>query len=104
MVYFFFIKTSRQFFEKYSEQLDDPKYENLPDILAPALVYDTTWALALGLDKATKKVAEVNESGCEGLFGDVVPLEEFNYTNQKMGCILKSSFAETNFTGLTVSI
>lgn len=59
--------------------------------------------MALGLDRAIDKIAIKNDSGCENLVGDIVPLEEFNYTNQKLGCILQESIAETQFTGITVS-
>ena len=44
-----------------------------------------------------------NDSGCEGLPGDLVPLEKFDYTNERVGCILRQGFAEVNFFGLTVS-
>ena len=59
--------------------------------------------MALGLDRAIDKIAQNNDSGCENLVGDIVPLEEFNYTNEKLGCILQESLAETQFTGITVS-
>ena len=67
------------------------------------VAYDTIWSLALGLDRAMNRVAENNDSGCEELAGELVPLEMFNYTNQKMGCVLEQSIADLEFTGITVS-
>ena len=61
------------------------------------------WSLAIGLDNAVKRIATGNDSGCENLPGDLVPLEEFDYSNEKVGCILRQGFAEVNFYGLTVS-
>ena len=40
-----------------------------------------------------------NDTGCENLTGELVPLEEFDYTNEKVGCILRQGFAEVNFLG-----
>ena len=81
-------------------KLSETQYESLS---VSGVAYDTIWSLALGLDYTAKRVTQKNESGCENLFGDLVPLEEFNYTNQKMGCIMKSGLAELEFKGVTVS-
>ena len=59
--------------------------------------------MAIGLDNAMKQIAMGNDSGCEKLSGDLVPLEQFDYTNDKMGCLLRQGFAEVNFLGITVS-
>ena len=67
------------------------------------MVHEGIWSLAIGLDNAVKRIAVGNDSGCEELPGDLVPLEEFDYTNEKVGCILKQGFAEVNFLGITVS-
>lgn len=61
------------------------------------------WAIAVGLDIASKKILAGNENGCDKLSGELVPLEHFNYTNLKLGCVLKQSFSEVNFLGITVS-
>ena len=68
--------------------------------------FDTIWALALGLDAAVQRIAQNNESdsGCGDLPGDLVPLEEFNYTNEKLGCIMRQSMSNLEFTGMTVSL
>ena len=61
------------------------------------------WAIAIGLDIASKKISSGNDSGCENVPGDLVPLEQFSYTNTKLGCIFKQSFNEIDFVGVTVS-
>ena len=61
------------------------------------------WSTAIGLDNAVKRIAMKNDSECEELPEDLVPLEEFDYTNEKVGYILRQGFAEVNFYGLTVS-
>ena len=44
-----------------------------------------------------------DEGGCEGVKGDLVRLEYFNYTNQKLGCLLQESMDEIKFLGISVS-
>ena len=45
-----------------------------------------------------------DSSGCEDYPGELVPLEEFNYRNKMMGCVLRSSIENLKFAGITVSI
>ena len=61
------------------------------------------WSIAIGLDIASKKVIAGNECGCEHLYGELVPLEMFDHANEKLGCIIRKSFDEVMFTGVTVS-
>ena len=61
------------------------------------------WALALGLHKASEKVRMNESNGCDHLPGKLVPLEDFDYSNERMGCVLQNSFQQVNFTGVTVS-
>ena len=35
--------------------------------------------------------------------GDLVPLEQFDYRNKKLGCLLQESMDEVSFLGVTVS-
>ena len=67
------------------------------------MVHEGIWSLAIGLDNAAKRISMRNDSGCEELPGDLVPLEEFDYSNERVGCILRQGFAEVNFLGITVS-
>ena len=61
------------------------------------------WAIAVGLDNALTRIQNNDTSGCEDVPGSLVPLEDFEYDNSKMGCVLRESYHETNFSGVTVS-
>lgn len=65
--------------------------------------YDSVWLLALGLEEAVQRIASGNDSGCESLPGSLVPLEEFDYSNKKIGCIMQECIASISFDGITVS-
>ena len=84
--------------------MNEPEYENLTTLGLSGVAFDGVWAIAVALDIASKKILSRNESGCEDLPGDLVPLEQFNYTNMKLGCILRQSFSEVNFLGVTVRL
>ena len=60
--------------------------------------------MALGLHGASEKVRRNDSSGCNHFPGELTPLEEFDYRNDLMGCVLRNSFQEVNFTGITVSL
>ena len=59
--------------------------------------------MALGLHEAAERVRLNSSDGCEHLSGSLVPLEDFTYLNDRMGCVLRESFQQVNFTGITVS-
>ena len=59
--------------------------------------------MSLGLEEVSKRIAVGNDSGCEHLQGELVPLEQFSYDNPKMGCVLQESIASVKFNGITVS-
>ena len=82
--------------------MNEPVYENLTALGLSGVAFDGVWAIAVALDIASKKILSRNESGCENVPGDLVPLEQFDYTNMKLGCILRQSFSEVNFLGVTV--
>ena len=68
------------------------------------MAYDAIWAIALGLHSASMRLAAGDDSECKGLPGILKQsLEEFDYSNKKMGCVLQESIAKVNFTGITVS-
>lgn len=77
------------------------------DIAYGGVVYDTIWILALALND-TLSMAEAGNSsivgtGCENATGSLVPLEEFSYDNEKMGCLIQWNLQQTNFSGVSVS-
>ena len=39
---------------------------------------------------------------CNHLYGKLVPLDEFNYSNAFMGCVMKENFHKVDFTGVSV--
>lgn len=59
--------------------------------------------MALGLHRASERVKRNDSSGCDHLSGNLVKLEDFDYQNQMMGCVMRQSLHEVNFTGITVS-
>ena len=81
---------------------DKERYPNLTK-LPVGVDYDAIWAMALGLHNASERVRMNDSSGCGHLPGKLVPLEQFDYWNQMMGCVLQRSIAEVHFIGITVS-
>ena len=67
-------------------------------------LYDVVWVLAFALNSTLSMVesGDISETGCENISGSLVPLEEFNYTNEKMGCLIQWNLQETNFLGGSV--
>ena len=76
---------------------------NLTEFVSAGTEFDGVWALALGLHNASERVRLNDSSGCDHLKGSLVPLEDFDYLNDKMGCVLRRSFQQVNFHGITVS-
>ena len=89
---------------EYIERVSHFRIDNktVYPVTLPNIGFDLAWALALGLDKTVERVTRLNDSGCENLSGDIVPLEDFDYSNEKMGCILKQSMRSVQFDGLSV--
>ena len=65
--------------------------------------FDAVWTLAevLKYTEKNRTSSEVPED-CTHLHGNLVPLDEFNYSNALMGCVIKENYKRINFTGLTV--
>eukprot|EP00731_Ephydatia_muelleri_P036321 Em0235g2a len=65
--------------------------------------YDAIWVLALALNHtmAMVKTGNINGTHCENATGSLVPLEQFNYSNEKMGCLLQWNIQQTNFSGVS---
>ena len=73
--------------------------------LVRGLSYDAVWALALALNKTQEMFLSnynVTEIGCDELDGGLVPLEQFNYSNGVMGCVIRWNLEQTNFSGVSV--
>ena len=91
------------FLDDYRQLLQLPQYRQYNSLGVVGVAYDTIWSIALALDTASKRIAVGNDSGCGHLSGDLVPLELFDYTNERVGCIMKRSMDDVKFTGVTVS-
>ena len=67
-------------------------------------MYDALWALAFALHQTMTMVnsGDIDGTGCQNAFGTLVPLQEFTYSNEKMGCLIQWNLQWTNFSGLTV--
>ena len=79
------------------------KSQNLTEFIISGSEFDATWAMALGLQNASERVRRNDSRGCDHLPGRLVPLEDLDYMNQRMGCVLIDSFQHVRFPGVTVS-
>ena len=52
-------------------------------------------------DCMVKELAQYTD--CEGMDGGLVPLNEFNYSNAFMGCVIRYNLQQTDFVGMSVS-
>ena len=59
-------------------------------------------AIALNNTLTAVESGDINGTGCEGVRGSLVPLEEFSYSNEKMGCVIQWNLQQTNFSGVSV--
>lgn len=72
---------------------------------AASSVYDILWVLALALNDTMSMAASgnISETGCSGLPGSLVNLEDFDHRNKLMGCLIQWNLQNTNFNGVSVS-
>ena len=66
--------------------------------------YDAIWVLALALNHTMAMVrsGNINGTDCENAIGTLVPLEKFEYSNEKMGCLIQWNIQQTNISGVSV--
>ncbi len=79
------------------------------------MAFDAFWAFALALNRTSEMVASLtreeilNRTQCEGsddktgVEWALVPLENFTYSNQLMGCVIRWNLEKTDFVGVSVS-
>ncbi len=92
------------FTNKYLDLLQEPPYSNYTPLNFFGSAYDAMWVVAYGLDMVEKWVLDGTIlQECEDFDGELVALDQFTYTNQKMGCYLTRAFHKVNITGITVS-
>ena len=97
-VCFFLLKTSQRYLSEYENRCTQEIYYATED---GGRAYDTTWILALALNSTMAMVTNgnINGTGCENMSGSLLPLDQFNYTNQKMGCLIQWNIQRTNSVG-----
>lgn len=59
--------------------------------------------MAIALDNVQKAVCEGNNLGCE-LSSNLTSIEDFEYYNAQLECMIKTSLNMTNFVGVSVSV
>ena len=101
-------QTPDEFLATYSEISINQTYNNIPiqRIIYASIFFDLIWSLALGLNRTAQLVVDnnISDTNCSyELLGELVPLEEFDYSNQLMGCVLQDSIQKVKFLGLSVS-
>ena len=89
-----------EFVAKY-ESRTDSEYDR---VLA-GVMYDVIWVLAMALNKTMTMInsSDISQTDCENATGSLVLLEQFNYTNEKIGCLVQWSLQQTHFNGVSVS-
>ena len=105
--YTLFLQSTDEFIQKYTRLLRNTKYN--PDSIY-IVAFDAIWSLALMLNKTEEmRMTTVSRNDpqfekCNHLYGELVPLDEFNYSNALMGCVMKENFHKVDFTGVSVCI
>ncbi len=112
----------------YIQSIDELKYmyaqrleiaaENFnytAEFLIPGVAFDALWTFAVALNRTSEMVASMtreeilNMTQCEGYNEETgvewasVPLENFTYSNQFMGCVIRWNLERTDFVGISVS-
>ncbi len=78
------------------------------------VAYDALWTLALALNQTNGMIQSMNReeilnlTQCEGFDEEtgiewvLVPLENFTYSNQLIGCVIRWNLERTDFVGVSV--
>ena len=96
------LQTPDAFEKEYTKRANEGGFEILD---VGVRLYDIMWMLAIALNNTMSMVrsGDISETGCSSVPGSLVPLEEFNYNNEKMGCLIQWNLQTTNYTGVSVS-
>ena len=96
------LQTAREFAKNYTDRLNETEH-NLATVYG--LAFDAMWTIAQVLNYTEgMRLNDINQTfeSCRELPGELVPLNEFNYSNAFMGCVIKHNFYKVNFTGVSV--
>ena len=77
-----------------------------PNFVAHTGAFDAVWSLAEALRLTEDmRINNTTTDKCNAseLPGELVRLNDFEYSNALMGCVVKSNLESVNFTGVTVS-
>ena len=99
-------------------RLEEPesKANNYTFVFLATVAYDALWTFALALNRTNEMVGSLtreeilNRTQCggtdeeTGVEWEVVSLENFTYSNQLMGCIIRWNLERTDFVGISVSL
>ena len=110
------MQTPREFDFLYKRRLANYTQDNNYTYTFFATVaYDALWTFALALNRTNEMVGSLtreeilNRTQCggtdeeTGVKWEVVSLENFTYSNQLMGCIIRWNLQRTDFVGVSVS-
>ena len=64
--------------------------------------YDAVWTLALALDKVQRAICTSDNLGCN-ISQTLTPLENYQYHNAQIECMLNRTLNATGFDGVSVS-
>ena len=95
------VQSQMEFVAKY-ENRTDSEYDR---VLA-GVMFDVIWVLAMALKETMAMInhGDISQTNCVNASGDLLPLEHFNYTNEKIGCLVQWNLQKTHFDGVSVSI
>lgn len=90
-----------EFVRRY-ERRTDSEY----DRVQAGVMYDVMWVLAIALNKTMTMISsgDVRATNCGEVQGSLVPLEQFEYANEKVGCLIQWNLQQTSFHGVSVCI
>ena len=97
----FYSQSASEFEEEYERRAMEGQY----DVIDTGVrLYDVMWVLAVALNRTMMAVEseDISGTGCEEVPGSLVPLEQFSYINEKMGCLIQWNLQRTNFSGVSV--
>ncbi len=107
------MQTPREFDSLYKRRI--AQNNNYTYTFFATVAYDTLWTFALALNRTNEMVGSLtreeilNMTQCggtdeeTGVKWEVVSLENFTYSNQLMGCIIRWNLERTDFVGVSVS-
>ncbi len=108
-------ETYTEFDSLYKRRLAINTQDNYTYTFFATVAYDALWTFALALNRTNEMVGGLireeilNMTQCRGtdeetgVKWEVVSLENFTYSNQLMGCIIRWNLERTDFVGVSVS-